>query len=213
MVPKTQVCCGSLGAHNGDAEFSERLAKKNIDAFEKTGADYYVINSSGCCAFMKRYDELLSDDLQYSKRARNFSAKAKDFSEFIYLTGFKKPQSKVAQPTVYHEACHLVHTQKISEEPRSIIREIAGGNFRELDEATWCCGSAGIYNVLRYDDASKILDRKIGNIKKSGARVVVTGNPGCLAQISSGVKREGLDIEVLHPATVLNRLYESDASK
>ncbi len=212
IVPRTQVCCGSLGAHNGDAEYSKRLAKKNIEAFEKSGADYYVVNSSGCCAFMKRYGELLSDDPEYSERAVTFSAKVKDFSEFIYLTGYKKPQRKMEYPTVYHEACHLVHTQKISEEPRSIVREISGDNFRELDEATWCCGSAGIYNVLRYDDASNLLARKMMNIKGSGAHFVVTGNPGCMAQISSGVMKEKLNIEVLHPATVLKRLYEMDSA-
>jgi glycolate oxidase iron-sulfur subunit len=203
VIPQNQVCCGSLGGHNGDAEYSKRLAKKNIDIFEKSGADYYVINSSGCCAFMKHYGRLLSDDPKYSERAKNFSAKVKDFAEFIYLTDYKKLQCKVSEPTVYHEACHLVHTQRISEEPRSIVREIAGDNFRELNEATWCCGSAGIYNVLRFDDASKLLDRKI-----SGARIVVTGNPGCLAQIDSGIRKERLGIEVLHPATVLNRLYK-----
>ena len=166
MIPQDQICCGSLGGHNGDAEYSKRLAKKNIDAFEKSGADYYVINSSGCCAFMKHYGGLLSEDQKYSERAKNFSAKVKDFSEFIYLTDYNKPQYKVNQPTVYHEACHLVHTQRISEEPRSIVREIAGENFRELSEATWCCGSAGIYNVLRYDDASKLLDQENRQHKK-----------------------------------------------
>lgn len=213
VIPQDQVCCGSLGGHNGDAEYSKRLAKKNIDSFEKSSADYYVISSSGCCAFMKRYGSLLSDDPEYSERARAFSTKVKDFSEFLYLTGYKKPECKATQPTVYHEPCHLVHTQGISEEPRAIVSEVSGNNFRELEEATWCCGSAGIYNVLRFEDASKLLDRKIENIKKSGAHLVVTGNPGCLAQISSGIKNEGLDIEVLHPATILNRLYKLDAAK
>jgi len=212
MVPRGQVCCGSLGGHNGDAEYSKRLAKKNIEAFEKSGAEYYVVNSAGCCAFMKRYAEVLSDDPNYSERAQKFSKKVREFSEFVYLTGFKKTQCKVTEPVVYHEPCHLVHTQRISEEPRSIVVEIAGDNFRELNEATWCCGSAGIYNVLRFRDASEILDRKIDNIKKSGARLVITGNPGCLAQIGSGIQKENLGIEVLHPATVLNRLYKKEGA-
>jgi glycolate dehydrogenase iron-sulfur subunit len=213
VIPHNQVCCGSLGAHNGDAEYSKGLAKKNIAAFERSGADYYVINSAGCCAFMKRYAELLSDEPEFSERAQRFSKKVKDFSEFICQTGFKKPLHGTDRPTIYHEPCHLVHTQKVSEEPRSIVQEIAGDNFRELNEATWCCGSAGIYNVLRYDDASKLLDRKIDNIKKSGARLVITGNPGCLAQIDSGIRKEGLDIEVLHPATILNRLYKESSKQ
>lgn len=210
VIPRDQVCCGSLGGHNGDAEYSKRFARKNIDAFEKTGADYFVINSAGCSAFMKRYGKLLFDDSKYSEKSARFSMKVKEFSEFIYQTGLKKPECKIDKLTVYHEPCHLVHAQEISEGPRSIISEICGNYFRELNEATWCCGSAGIYNVLRFSDASKILDRKIDNIKRSGARLVVTGNPGCLAQIDSGIKTEGLDIEVLHPATVLNRLYKKN---
>ncbi len=210
VIPQDQVCCGSLGGHNGDAEYSKRFARKNIDAFEKSGADYFVINSAGCSAFMRRYGELLSDDSEYSPKAAQFSMKVKEFSEFIYQTGFKKPECIIDKPTVYHEPCHLVHAQEISEEPRMIISEICGNYFRELNEASWCCGSAGIYNVLRFSDASEILDRKIDNIRNSGARLVVTGNPGCMAQIDFGIKKEGLDMEVLHPATVLNRLYKND---
>lgn len=208
VIPQAQVCCGSLGGHNGDAEYSKRLAKKDIAAFEESGADYYVINSAGCCAFMKRYGELLAGDSQFSERAKSFSSKVKEFSEFLYETGFKKPSLRIERATTYHEPCHLVHSQGISKEPRSIVEEISGDNFRELDEATWCCGSAGIYNVMRFDDASKLLARKMENIKKSGAKLVITGNPGCLAQIDSGIRKERLDIEVLHPATVLNRLYK-----
>ncbi len=211
VIPHDQVCCGSLGGHNGDAEYSKRLARKEIAAFEKAGADYYVINSAGCCAFMKKYGQLLADDPEFSEKARIFNSKVREFSEFLYETGYRKPDMRIEKPATYHEPCHLVHSQGISKEPRSIVQEIAGDNFRELEEATWCCGSAGIYNVLRYDDASRLLERKIENIKNTGAELVITGNPGCLAQIESGIKKEGLDIEVLHPATVLNRLYKASS--
>ncbi len=209
VIPQGQVCCGSLNAHNGDGETPRLLARKNIEVFEKTGAEYYVINSAGCGAFMKQYGEVLAGDPEFSERAKKFSAKVKDFSEFLVQTGFKKPEAHISKATVYHEACHLVHAQKVSAEPKSIVRELSGDQFHELNEATWCCGSAGIYNVVRYEDAAKLLDRKMSNIKDSGARLVVTGNPGCMAQIGAGIANENLDIEALHPATVLNRLYKS----
>ncbi len=209
-VPHAQVCCGSVNGHSGDVEAAKSLAAKNIDAFEKTGAGYYVVNSAGCAAFMKEYGKLLEDDPQYSGRAAEFSARVKEFSEFLVETGFRKPRTKLDVPVTYHEPCHLVHTQKISAQPRAIVNEIAGDNYRELNEATWCCGSAGIYNVTHYDDASKILDRKLDNIRQSHARIVITGNPGCMAQIAAGIKNDGMDVEVVHPATVLNRLYKTD---
>lgn len=209
-VPHEQVCCGSVNGHIGDDELPKSLAAKNIDVFEATGADYYVVNSAGCCAFMKEYGKLLADDIVYSEKAKNFSAKVKEFSEFIHETGFRKPEKKLDRPVTYHEPCHLVHTQKISSQPREIVREIAGDNYRELNEATWCCGSAGIYNFVHYEEAARLLDRKLANIEGTGARTVITENPGCLAQIAAGAKNDEMEVEVIHLATALNRLYKSE---
>ena len=210
VIPHQQVCCGSLSAHNGDHHTARDLARRNIEVFEKARADYIVVNSAGCGAFMKQYGELLSDDSEYKERAQQISNKVKDFSEFLYETGFILPESKVDAPITYHEACHLVHAQKVSVQPRSIVKQISGDKYHELNESTWCCGSAGIYNVTHYDHASKLLERKIANIKTTDASIVITGNPGCMGQISHGVKKENLNIEVLHPATILRRLYGFD---
>lgn len=209
-VPHGQVCCGSVNGHIGDYELPRSLAAKNIEVFEKTGAEYYVVNSAGCCAFMKEYGKLLANDPAYSGRAAEFSAKVREFSEFIYETGYRPPEKKLDHAVTYHEACHLVHTQKISLQPREIVGEISGENFRELNEATWCCGSAGIYNIVHYDESAQLLERKLANIKVSGARTVITCNPGCLAQIAAGARNEGMDVEVVHLATALNRLYKSE---
>lgn len=213
VIPKQQVCCGSLSAHNGDHHKARDLARKNIEIFDKSRADYIVVNSAGCGAFMKQYGELLSDDDEFKERAQLFSSKVKDFSEFLYETGLTFPKTKVSVPITYHEACHLVHAQKVSLQPRSIIKEVSGNNYQELNESTWCCGSAGIYNVIHFNEASRLLERKLDNIKKTGASIVVTGNPGCMGQISYGVKKEKLNIEVLHPATILRRLYDPDNKK
>ena len=209
VIPHDQVCCGSLSAHNGDAETPRSLARRNIEAFETSGADHYVINSAGCGAFMKQYGEILRDDRVYSERAARFSGKVVDFSEFLFKTGYRKPATMIGKKTVYHEACHLVHAQKVSAEPKAITMEISGRDFCELPESTWCCGSAGIYNVVRYEDGSRLLARKMENIKSTGAEIVVTGNPGCISQIESGIRRENLQLEVVHPASLLNRLYKA----
>ncbi|HEX9253102.1 MAG TPA: (Fe-S)-binding protein, partial [Ignavibacteriaceae bacterium] len=109
----------------------------------------------------------------------------------------------------YHDACHLIHAQKVSTQPREVIKSLPGINYTELEEANWCCGSAGIYNVVRYDDAVKQLERKMNNIKNTKAKIVLTGNPGCMGQIKHGTQKFNVDVEVLHPVTLIKRMLKS----
>jgi glycolate oxidase iron-sulfur subunit len=212
ITPKAQVCCGSLMAHNGDIEFALKLARKNIDTFIKYDYDYLISNSAGCGAFMKDYAHLLEDDPLYAEKAKIFSSKVKDVTEFlsaeINLLKSKFKESYELDAITYHDACHLVHSQKISIQPRQIIKSIPGIKFIELEEATWCCGSAGIYNIIRYDDALLQLQRKIKNIRNTGAKIVLTGNPGCIGQIKYGAEKFNLNIEVLHPVSYIKKLLE-----
>ena len=207
FTPKDQFCCGSLHAHNGDAETAKVLAKKNLKAFSKYNYDYLVSNSAGCGAFMKEYKQIFKDDKELKDIAEDFSNKVKDLSELfsdIIPINLESKNEKIT----YHDACHLVHSQKVSLQPRKIINSIPGIDYVELNEASWCCGSAGIYNITRFDDSMKILDRKIKNIKETGAEKVITSNPGCITQLEYGIRKNNLDIKVEHLATLLNRLYE-----
>ena len=211
ITPQDQVCCGSLMGHNGDMEFALKLARKNIDAFDKHDYDYLISNSAGCGAFMKDYAHLLEDDPAYAEKAKRFSSKVKDVMEFF---SEQKPElifNLELEPelTTYHDACHLIHAQKISTQPREVIKSLPGVEYKELEEASWCCGSAGIYNVVRYDDAVKQLERKMSNIKNTDAKIVLTGNPGCMGQIKHGTKKFNVDVEVLHPVTLIKRLLKS----
>ena len=211
ITPHDQVCCGSLMGHNGDMEFALKLARKNIDAFDKHDYEYLISNSAGCGAFMKDYAHLLEDEPAYAEKAKRFSSKVKDVMEFF---SEQKPElifNLELEPelTTYHDACHLIHAQKISTQPREVIKSLPGVEYKELEEANWCCGSAGIYNVVRYDDAIKQLERKMGNIKNTNAKIVLTGNPGCMGQIKHGTKKFNVDVEVLHPVTLIKRLLKS----
>jgi len=139
--------------------------------------------------------------------AKSFSKKVQDISEFyssVLPFEFQNGNERIT----YHDACHLVHSQKISTQPRKVLNSIKGIKYRELEEASWCCGSAGIYNITRYDDSMKILDRKIDNIKKSNADKIITSNPGCIAQIEYGLRKNNLQISVEHLATFLNKLLK-----
>lgn len=215
ITPKDQVCCGSLMAHNGDMEFALKLARKNIDAFDKQDYDYLISNSAGCGAFMKDYAHLLENDPDYSEKAKRFSSKVKDVMEFFAeqkpLNGISisnpelnlKPEQELI---TYHDACHLAHAQKVSLQPREVIKSLPGIKYTELEEASWCCGSAGIYNVVRYEDALIQLQRKMKNIRNTGAKIVLTGNPGCMGQIKYGAEKFNVDVEVLHPVTLIKKL-------
>lgn len=214
ITPKDQACCGSLMAHNGDMEFALNLARKNIDAFLKHNYDYLISNSAGCGAFMKDYVHLLEGDSEYADKAKLFSSKVKDIMEFfaeekIHLK-FNDLTKLELEPELeritYHDACHLVHAQKVSSQPREVIKSIPGIKYTELEEASWCCGSAGIYNVVRYKDSLIQLQRKMKNIRNTGAKVVLTGNPGCMGQIKYGAEKFDVDVEVLHPVTLIRKL-------
>ena len=207
ITPRDQVCCGSLSGHNGDMEFALKQARKNIDAFDKHDYDYLISNSAGCGAFMKDYAHLLENDPEYAEKAKRFSSKVKDITEFFaeQKPNLKFDSEPMADTVTYHDACHLVHAQKVSTQPRELIKSLPGITYTELEEASWCCGSAGIYNVVRYDDAVLQLERKINNIKNSNAKIILTGNPGCMGQIKHGTKKFNLNVEVLHPVTLLKR--------
>lgn len=205
FTPGEQVCCGSLHGHNGEIEKARELARKNIAAFEKSGYEYLVSNSAGCGAYMKGYGELLKGDCEYKTRAESFASKVVDVTEFLCdktpVRGFRQLNMSVS----YHDACHLVHSQKIYNEPRELLSRIPGLEVIDLEDSTRCCGSAGIYNVMRYDDSMKILEDKMKTISRAQATTVVTGNPGCIIQLTHGAEKFNTRVHVLHPVSLLKR--------
>ncbi len=210
VLPAKQECCGSLHAHHGDLETARVLARKNLDAFDVQNLDAILINAAGCGAHMKHYGNLLCNDPSYAAKAAAWSHKVRDISEFLIDIGYRKPSSTSAAqrtPLVYHEACHLVHAQKVSSQPREILESLPDFECLELSEATWCCGSAGIYNITHPETASELLHRKISHIARSGALVVASANPGCTLQIIAGLRDRGLQIAVEHPISLLAKAY------
>lgn len=206
ISPKNQICCGSLHAHYGEMDKAIELAKRNIDIYSKYEYDYLVSNSAGCGAFMKEYEHLLSEDEKYKEKAKIFSSKVKDISEFLSIINLNFNSKQINKTITYDDACHLCHTQKITKEPRDVIKSIPGIKYVELKEASWCCGSAGIYNVVNYDSSMNFLTRKIKYIKDSKADIVLTANPGCLIQIKYGIEKNHLDTEVMHPISLINKV-------
>ena len=203
VVPQEQGCCGSLFVHEGEREKAKELARKTIDAFDQAGVDVVVVNAAGCGSVMKEYWELLRNDPAYGKRAEAFSKKVRDVSEILAQLPLDGRLRELKVTVTYHDACHLAHGQKVRKEPRTILQAIPGLQLIELKESDFCCGSAGIYNLLYPDLAQQFLDRKIERIKETGAELVVSGNPGCSLQMEKGLKEQGLNIRVVHPVELL----------
>jgi len=211
VVPEKQECCGSLHAHNGEVESARALARINIDAFAPEELDAIVANAGGCGSHMRHYDHLLGGDPEYPERAKVWSDKVRDIHEFLVEIGFRAPQKNGrTRKVTYHESCHLNHGQKVSQAPRQVLQAIPGLELVELKEADWCCGSAGIYNITQPEMAMKLLDRKMNNIRATGAELVGSGNTGCNIQLKAGSHRCGVPIEVEHPVSLLATAYRAE---
>ncbi|MFM8791303.1 MAG: (Fe-S)-binding protein [Solirubrobacterales bacterium] len=210
VTPPVQPCCGSLHAHNGDSETAEVLARKLIDLLDPFSVDAVITNAAGCGSHLKNYGRLLRADPLYAKKAEEWDRKVKDIHEWLVEVGFRAPRSEIREKVTYHEACHLCHGQKITKQPRQILRVIPGLELVELTESTWCCGSAGIYNITQPETAAALRERKVGHIQSTGAGTVATSNPGCHLQIATGLRFKKSNIRVAQPVTLLAQAYRKE---
>jgi len=208
VTPRAQFCCGSLHAHNGELETAREMARRTLDAFDLDGLDAVITNAAGCGSHLKTYGHLLHDDPQYAERAARWDAKLKDIHEWLAAIGIAPPRPGIAPMRVtYHEACHLCHGQKITRQPREILRAIPGLELVELPESTWCCGSAGVYNITQPEMSQELLRRKLDQVAQTAAPIVATANPGCLVQIVAGLRERGCAVEARHPIALLAQAY------
>lgn len=206
--PAGQTCCGAAQLHQGDLEFARELACKNIDAFLDKGFDAVINNAGGCGATLKEdYAELFTGDPVYAAKAARFSALVQDFSEFMLDHLHLPPEGVVQARAVYSDSCHLRHVQKISKQPRQLLRLIPGLELVELKRPDLCCGSAGVYNIMHPQTANPILDLKMDDIKSAKADLLIVSNTGCHMQLIAGTKRSNYPIRVLHIAEVLEESY------
>ena len=206
-IPEHQSCCGALHVHGGDRETARELARRNIDAFDTPEYEAIIINSAGCGSTLKEYGELLADDPRYAARAHAFAARVRDLSEFLAEIGAEPPAGSVNARVLYQDACHLVHAQGVSQQPRDLLAAVPGVELVEMENPTVCCGAAGLYSVTDTDISLAILEERLDAVQATGADIVVSANPGCLLHIQSGARRRGLDLTVMHLAEFLDRAY------
>lgn len=213
-VPRGQTCCGALHAHNGDRSTARDLAAMNLAPFE--GLDAVVINSAGCGAQLAELETLFPPHQATTReiaRVRALAAKCVDLSVFLHRrvtfalppATSRAPAEEIPIPVAYDAPCHLLHAQKEATAPLALLHRVPGIELRPLAESDWCCGAAGIYNLTQPGLADRLLHRKLDHIAASGARLVVTANPGCMIQLEAGLASRGMDVQVLHLAELLDR--------
>src|SRR5258708_25480714 len=182
VLPAGQQCCGALTVHSGEMDAARMVACVNIAAFEQSGADYIVVNAAGCGAELKEYARLMAQEPAWAERAAQFAAKVRDITELLGEVQARGQLNTSFSPlslrVTYQEACHLVHAQRISQQPRRLLRAIPGIELVEMQEASLCCGSAGVYNITRPAMANALGDRKAENIRATDAQAALTANPG-----------------------------------
>jgi glycolate oxidase iron-sulfur subunit len=204
VAPNGQPCCGALLVHAGEEERAITLARKTIDVFQRANVDTIVTNAAGCGSNVKEYGHLLRDDPNYAKRAKAFAAKCVDISEILTELQPRATRNPLRLRVAIHDSCHLQHAQGVSAQPRRLLAAIPGLEVLEIPENAICCGSAGIYNLVQPDAANELGDRKAQLIASLNPDVVATGNPGCLLQLQSALKRLGCKARVVHTIQILN---------
>jgi glycolate oxidase iron-sulfur subunit len=192
--PPREKCCGALFAHNGDLASARKLRDDNEAAFDTSRFDLLVVNSAGCASHLKDFYEGLGP-------------KTRDLFEFLAEVGLPEPTREVKVRVTYQDPCHLAHAQRITQQPRDLLRALPGVEFVEMPHADICCGSAGIYNILEPAMSARILAEKMDNLLSVEPELVVTANPGCQMQLQAGVRGRGRRIPVKHLAELLAEAY------
>ncbi len=216
VVPRSQGCCSALPEHQGETAQAQALARQMIDSFEGTGVDYVIINAAGCGHTLKEYGHILAGDPDYAEKAKAFSAKVRDVQEFLAEVGLTTelhPLQDEPLAVVYQDACHLLHGQKISLQPRQILRQIPGLALREPLDGALCCGSAGVYNMLQPEIAAELGQMKATALTNTGATLIASANPGCSLQIKQALEKQGNTIRLMHPMQLLDMSIRGEKLK
>jgi len=200
IVPRGQGCCGALSMHAGREEESLRFARDLIERFSREPVDAVVINAAGCGSHLKDYARLFPDDA----RAREFAAKVRDVNELLAALPPRAPRRPLQLRVAMHDACHLVHAQRIKAQPRKLLGAVPGLTLVEVPDSEQCCGSAGIYNLVQPQSAEQIGQRKVDNVLSTRAELLASANPGCTLQIQKILRERGKRLPAAHPIEILD---------
>ena len=203
IVARNLGCCGALAAHLGVDDRARRLARDVVRVVEESGADWLVTNAAGCGAHLRGFDHVLPGDETAARVAR----KSRDALDLVAELGLPAPSGLLPRRVAVHDPCHLAHGQGVRAPVRALLAAIPGVELVDLPESDWCCGSAGTYNLTEPVMAARLLERKLSNVGRSGADLVVAANPGCLLQMRAGAIARGMHTTIEHPIDVVARAH------
>ena len=203
------TCCGRPAHSYGDLDAARDIARKNLDRLAPAmGLDAIVSECGSCSTHLKDYGQILKGDPAYADKATALSKKIQSFSEFLVGVGANGSLGTLSGTVTYHDPCHLSNRfAKITLQPRTLLKSVPGMTYQELPEADWCCGAAGSYTFLHHEEATGVLDRKMGNVEKTGAAIVATECPACMMHLGYGARRKGLPVQVRHVSQILDQAY------
>ncbi len=197
-------CCGLPPYSYGYSQATRDLVRRNAEAIVREPCQWVVTEIGSCYHFLKEYGQLYGDDPEFGETARRAADKVVYLADFLAQAG--PPRGlRAAYPRriTFQDSCQLVHLQKSARAPRELLKGLEGVDFREMEEASWCCGGAGAYTVSHPGQSEPILERKLGNLRATGADEVVVACQSCYLQISHGVRSRGMKVKVKHLAEVM----------
>ncbi|MGI9463161.1 MAG: glycolate oxidase subunit GlcF, partial [Aestuariivirgaceae bacterium] len=202
VIPQEMGCCGALTHHMGKEDSALEFVRRNVDAWtaeiDGDGLDAIIINASGCGTTVKDYGHMLRLDDTYAGKAERTSSITRDITEYLADLAKPEPARHTGLRVAYHSACSMQHGQQIKNQPVELLKA-AGFEVVGIPEGYICCGSAGTYNILQPDIATRLRDRKVANIESTRPQVIATGNIGCMTQVASGT-----NIPVVHTIELLD---------
>ncbi|MBC7584257.1 MAG: glycolate oxidase subunit GlcF [Tardiphaga sp.] len=202
VLVRDEQCCGALTHHLGRDDAALAMARANIGVWlgeaDRGGLDAILVTASGCGTVIKDYGYLLREDPEFAGPAARVSVLARDISEYVSEMNLPAPQTRSDLVVAYHSACSLQHGQKITQAPKELLSK-SGFVVKDIPEGHLCCGSAGTYNILQPDIASRLRDRKVANIAMLKPDMIAAGNIGCMVQIAGGT-----GVPVVHTIELLD---------
>jgi glycolate oxidase iron-sulfur subunit len=212
VVPKDQQCCGTPVLIHGDVESARTLARRNLDAMDRSGAEYIVTGCGSCgSAWQHEFARVLGDDPVYGPKVAFWSARTYDVSTFLTkVIEYRKPLGQVDAVVTYHDSCHLKKSMKVIREPRAILGDIPGVMFKEMSKPDACCGSGGSYGLTHPGTSSSIAEAKATDAAATGASTIATGCPACMMQLLDSTHRFGSKQRVRHYISLLADAYRAE---
>jgi len=202
---RRQTCCAQPAFNTGYLKEAREVAERFIRLYEETDAEAIVSPSGSCTAMVRHYPQLFADDPEWLPRAQAIANRTHELSSFlIRVLKVEDVGASWAGKLTWHDACHGLRDLNLKQEPRTLIRNVRGAEFVELENADACCGFGGTFSVKYPEISVAILDQKIDAIERAGVQAVVSGDASCLMQIGGRLSRKGSNVRVMHLAELLN---------